>query len=109
MLSDKQKELSNDLVFSYLTLRNLIGICGMLLPFLLFITTGKIEPSISDYFYTKSGDILVVSLSIIGVFLFTYNGYGWAERILTTIAALSSIAIAFCPTASVREHAANSI
>src|SRR5262245_13652167 len=30
--TDREKEDQNDLVFSYLTLRNLIGICGILLP-----------------------------------------------------------------------------
>jgi len=96
---DHKKEEENDLVFSYLTLRNLIGILGMLLPvILLFAPFGRIQPSISDYYYTGKGDILVVVLSVLGVFLFTYYGYNRWERLLTIIAAVSGIGVAFVPT-----------
>jgi hypothetical protein len=104
--SDRKKEEDNNLVFSYLTMRNLIGLSGMLLPFLLMFTTGRtiddsfIEPSISDYYYTTNGDVLVVLLSVLGVFLFTYNGYTWQEKALTTLAALCGIGVAFSPTAT---------
>ena len=104
--SDRKKEDDNNLVFSYLTLRNFIGICGILLPIVLFFTTGKsendriIEPSISDYYYSSNGDILVVLLSVLGVFLFTYKGYKWQEKALTTTAAICGIGIAFSPTAT---------
>lgn len=78
--SDRGKENDNNLVFSYMTLRNLIGFSGMLLPFVLMFFTKKtngefVKPSISDYYYTGNGDILVVLLSVLGVFLFTYKGY----------------------------------
>ena len=101
--TDRKKEVDNSLVFSYLTLRNLIGICGILLPVVLFLTTKKaegdrlIEPSISDYYYTSNGDILVVLLSVLGVFLFTYKGYQWQEKVLTTIAAICGMGIGFSP------------
>lgn len=104
--SDKQKEAGNDLVFSYLTLRNLIGFSGMLLPFVLLLASGRgerdrwIEPSISDYYYSSNGDVLVVMLSTLGVFLITYTGYKWQENVLTTIAALSGLGVAFSPTAT---------
>lgn len=98
--------MKNNLVFSYLTLRNLIGISGMALPFILLLfTTSKennrvIENSISDYYYTSSGDLLVVSLSILGVFMLTYQGYNISEKILTGIAAIAAVGIAFSPTAA---------
>lgn len=104
--SDHQKESGNDLVFSYMTLRNLIGFSGMILPIILLLTTHvtggdkKIEPSISDYYYSSNGDVLVVILSVLGVFLFTYNGYEWKEKLLTSIAALSGLGVAFSPTVS---------
>ncbi len=103
---DLKKESNNDLVFSYLTLRNLIGICGMLLPLALILTTTKgdgdrvIEPSISDYYYTTNGDVFVVLLSVLGVFFFTYKGYRFKERLLTITAAVCVIGVAFSPTAS---------
>jgi len=102
--ADKAKEDTNQLVFSYLTLRNLIGLCGMLLPLVLAIFPTRpgpddgFEPSISDYFYTDRGDVLVVLLSVLAVFLFTYTGYNWKERALTLVAALGGIGVAFVPT-----------
>ncbi|RTY89821.1 hypothetical protein [Flavobacterium sp. GT3R68] len=101
---DRNKENNNDLVFSYMTMRNLIGFSGMLLPFVLALTTSKtfsdkiIEPSISDYYYTSNGDVLVVMLSMLSVFLFTYKGYEWKEKMWTVIAAICGIGIAFSPT-----------
>ncbi len=103
---DRQKETDNELVFSYLTLRNLIGISGILLPVVLYFTTcraegdKRIEPSISDYYYSSNGDVLVVMLSVLGVFLFTYRGYTWKEKSLTTLAAICAIGIGFSPTAT---------
>ena len=102
----RHKEASNHLVFSYLTLRDLIGISGILLPIVLYFTTDRgeldkrIEPSISDYYYTSNGDVLVVLLSVLGVFLFTYKGYTWKEKVLTTIAAICALGIAFTPTST---------
>lgn len=101
---DKHKEHANDLVYSYITLRNLIGFCGLLLPVILIFFTNRTgagtftEPSISDYYYTSTGDILVVLLSVLAVFLFTYTGYTVMEWLLTTIAAICAIGIAFSPT-----------
>lgn len=97
-------------MYSYMTLRNLIGLSGMLLPFVLLWTTRRsmddilVEPSISDYYYTSNGDVLVVLLSVLGVFLFTYKGYDhkWLERGLTLLAAVCAIGIAFSPTATKR-------
>jgi len=107
--TDRQKEHDNGLVVSYATLRNLIGFGGMLLPFALMFFTKKandvfVEPSISDYYYTKNGDILVVLLSVLCVFLFTYNGYNWKEKALTTLAALCALGVAFSPTGSRAEN-----
>lgn len=104
--SDRQKEQDNTLVFSYLGLRNLIGIAGMALPFALALFPKRtsdyygFEPSISDYFYTSRGDILVVILSVLGVFLLAYKGYTKWERRLTYIAAIGALGVAFVPTRS---------
>ena len=105
--SDKQKEADNELVVSFLALRNLIGISGMLLPIVLTLFTPRaeqdkvMEHSISEYYYTKNGDLFVVLLSVIGVFLLTYKGYDrfW-ERTLTLVAGFCGIGIAFFPTAT---------
>ncbi len=102
--SDTKKRNDNGIVFSYLTLRNLIGLGGMLLPLMLAIFPRrmgeyyKIEPSISDYFYTDRGDILVVILCVLGAFLVTYAGYTWQERGLTFLAGFCGMGVAFVPT-----------
>ena len=102
--TDKSKEENNELVFSYLTLRNLIGFSGILLPLVLAIAPKRpsdnygIEPSISDYFYTDRGDIFVAVLCILGAFLITYKGYNWKEQALTFLAGICSIGVALVPT-----------
>lgn len=97
---------NTNLVTSHIALRNLIGLFGLLLPFVLLFTTQttgndrRIEPSISDYYFTSNGDLLVVMLCIIAAFLFTYRGYTLFENILCTIAAISAVGVAFSPTAT---------
>lgn len=113
--SDRQKEADNDLVVSYLTLRNLIGLFGMLLPLILVLFTSRsgsdlrVEPSISDYYYTSSGEIFVVILSTLAVFLFTYRGYDLGDKIWTFLAGIGAIGVAFFPTASSCERIAFSV
>ena len=103
---DRLKEKKNELLYSYMTLRNLIGFSGMILPFALAFTTKVsivdkvIEPSISDYYYTSNGDLLVVILCLLGAFLFTYKGYDLMENILSSITAICGIGVAFSPTAT---------
>ncbi|MEJ7559346.1 MAG: hypothetical protein WKF66_13630 [Pedobacter sp.] len=102
--TDKVKEEQNELVLSYLTLRNLIGFGGMLLPIVLAILPSRpskyygLEASISDYYFTDRGDILVVMLCVIGTFLITYYGYSFKEWLLTFVAGISGIGVAFVPT-----------
>jgi hypothetical protein len=102
--TDYQKEKNNELVYSYQTLRNLIGFSGMSLPLLLILftlrdgTDNLIEPSISDYYYTSTGDVLVVILCILGAFLFTYKGYNWKEKCWSVAASIGAFGIAFSPT-----------
>ena len=103
----RKKEEENKLVLSYMTIRNLIGIFGMLLPVILVLVTHKlpgdrfVQPSISDYYYTSSGDILVALLCVLAVFLFTSNGYGsFFEKFLYVLAAICAMGVAFSPTAT---------
>lgn len=103
---ERLKEKENKLVVSYMTLRNLIGYCGAILPVLLILATTKapsdkiIESSFSDYYYTSSGDILVAFLCILGAFLCIYKGYNIKENILSTIAGICGFFAAFSPTAT---------
>jgi hypothetical protein len=103
---DRLKEKENKLVVSYKTLRNLIGYCGIILPIVLILATKtapsdkNIVSSFSEYYYTSSGDILISFLCILGAFLFIYKGYNKKENILSTIAGICGIIVAFSPTAT---------
>ncbi|MGC1309906.1 MAG: hypothetical protein WA885_21985 [Phormidesmis sp.] len=91
------------LVVSYLMLRKAIGCLGMALPFvlalggLLIFKTG-IQPSVSDYYYTGMGDVFVGTLFAMGVFLFSYKGYGQRDNLAGNVAAVCVIGTALFPT-----------
>ena len=85
MKSTENKERS--LIISYMTLRQAIGWLGILLPFALLIgnylislvtdfETGcnPFKMSISDYYYTRMGEVFVGTLCAVALFLFCYNG-----------------------------------
>ena len=94
---------NNRLVVSYLMLRKAIGCLGMGLPIvlaiggLLLFRTG-LQPTISDYYYTGMGDVFVGTLFAMGVFLFSYKGYGRKDNRAGNIAAVCVIGTALFPT-----------
>ena len=67
------------LVISYLALRQALGYLGLALPVLLLTYAGLMprgmQPTISHFYHTGMGDVLVGILCAIGVFLFAYKGY----------------------------------
>lgn len=93
--------------------RQVIGYLGVLLPWALLIVsdwrpTGN-EPawrlwgSISAYYYSGAGPILVGVLACLAVFFFTYHGYGnkhyhW-DRLAAIVAAIAAVGVALFPTA----------
>lgn len=90
------------LLVDYLALRKVIGFIGLLLPFVLMIgykifVGGILPGSISDYYWTKMGDVFVGALVSIGVFLSTYRGYD-DDYISVRLAALGMIGVALFPT-----------
>lgn len=113
--TDREKEDHNKLVLSFMTLRNLVGFVGFFLPSYLILFTivtpadelpmikGKegdlpIQGSISDYFYTSSGDIFELSLCTCCILIMVYAGYNWKERLLCYISALGGLGVAVLPT-----------
>ena len=96
---DQTKEDNNHLVISYISLRNLIGFSGMLLPIVLVLFNDcKVLCSISHYYYSEAGDILVGFMVLISTFLFTYNGYGgiW-EKLCYVLTGLGALCVGLCP------------
>lgn len=97
---------NNRLVVSYLMLRKAIGCLGMALPFVLAIGGGLIfrtglQKTVSDYYYTGMGDVFVGTLFAMGVFLFSYRGYGKKDNLAGNIAAICVIGTALFPTTPV--------
>ena len=93
----------NPLVISYLDLRKAIGLLGLALPFaLLFgglIFDGRIEQSISAFYYTPMRNVLVGTLCAIGVFLSSYRGYDRRDAIAGILGCVFAVGVAMCPEA----------
>jgi hypothetical protein len=95
---------SDSLVLSYLELRKSLGIIGIALPFVLslgamILGTQGILDSISAYYYSSMGGVFIGSLSAIGVFLWSYRGYAFADLVAGRIASLAAIGLALFPIA----------
>ena len=97
-----QENAPAPLIMSYLLMRLLIGVIAVLLPFILILANWAIghgfAASMSGYYYTPMRNIFVGTLCAIGVFLVSYDGYDLPDRIITDLAGLRTICIAFLPT-----------
>jgi len=116
---DKEK----DLVFSYLTLRMIVGVIALLLPVVTPLISSTPLSSISGSYHTEARDIFVGSLFVVGALLLAYNGRQdpsleraesiivkvirkilnmdaiSEERVVSSIGALAAICAALYPTA----------
>jgi hypothetical protein len=68
------------LVVSYLTLRRMLGLLGIALPFVLYfggliLFSENLQHSLSEYYHTDMRDVFVGAIIAIGMFLFAYTGY----------------------------------
>jgi len=96
-----------DALISYWQLRQLIGVLGIIMPLILPLgnklirSSGKLEPSISHYYYSIMHVAFMAILCMLGSFLITYRGtskwQGW-ERVVATIAGLFAFGVATFPT-----------
>lgn len=91
------------MVMSFMIIRRSVGFLGVSLPVVLalgiwaFSGCGWIEPSISNYYYTIMGNILVGVLCAVALFLFTYRGFDKWDNISSNIAGLFALGVAFFP------------
>ena len=80
-----------------------IGVAAIGLPVLLVIAAminGCFYDSISHNYYARLfGDIFVITLAVIGVFLLAYRGRHPKENQLATFAGISALTVALLPTA----------
>ena len=93
---------SDALSLSYITLRQLIGFLGIMLPAVCilggFTFAGLgIQRSISFYYHTNMRDFFVGLMFGVGFFLLSYKGYARIDTILAVIMGISGIGIAAFP------------
>ncbi|WP_420315674.1 hypothetical protein [Ekhidna sp.] len=100
-MAENTKSLLN---VSYRSLRRLIGVLGVLLPWLLMVRAWDIEPSISHYYYTVSSPIFTGILIAFGLLLLTYQGYEKSsgekvsDNTITNVAGFFALVTAILPT-----------
>lgn len=104
MLNDDDPRLD----LHFLAVRQGIGLLGLILPLALYIYgrsgTGRMQPSISEFYYTAMGDVFMGCLVAIGVFLISYRGYRakparfpLGDRGTSIIAGLAALGVALLP------------
>jgi hypothetical protein len=107
--AERETRTSSELIVSYLTLRRVIGILGVALPFVLaiwgwFIQHGLL-PTISDYYGLRTRDAFVGFLFAIGWFLYTYHGYTTEDNYVSNAAGVLALGVAVFPTGGTKvEH-----
>lgn len=101
---DKENK-NQDQIISYLTLRLLIGLTGIVIPLLVVFgkwiseRTWQLEFSISDYYDNgTAGDILVGILFVLGFFLMAYKGPLPIDNITAKIGCIASLGASLFPT-----------
>lgn len=92
---------------SYLLIRVIVGVIGVLLPTALFALDGLflkgglvVKGSLSAYYHSGARDLFVGGLSITGFLLITYMAAQrstWDYR-LSTVAGIAALGVAFLPT-----------
>lgn len=93
---------NKSIVISYMNLRSLIGILGMVLPLLCYVwcytfNNKIVLESISISYYSNFRDIFIGILVTASVFLITYKGYDILDNIITVLIGISGIGIALFP------------
>lgn len=88
---------------SYITLRRIVGLLGIVLPVVLIIEGlllfHHLQPSISDYYSFRTRDVFVGILVTIGWFFYAYKGYDTTDAILGKISCVAALNVAFFPNA----------
>jgi hypothetical protein len=93
---------NRSIIISYISLRRLIGILGMLLPFICIaggtvFASLPVQPSISLYYYTNMRDFYIGLLIGVSLFFITYEGYEIIDNIITSAIGLAGLGISFFP------------
>jgi hypothetical protein len=97
------------LVVNYLNLRKAVGWLGTLLPVILLAANpialrlehsscGWLPDSVSSYYYSPVRNIFVGALCALGLFLIAYVGADLGDRVITDLAGVFALTVAFFPT-----------
>ena len=96
------RKRNRSIIISYLSLRRLIGILGILLPFIcvlggLLFSDLPVRSSISSYYHTNMRDFFVCLLVGVSLFLLTYKGRERIDNIVTSIIGFTGLGVAVLP------------
>lgn len=103
---EKQPPHNDTMLISYMTLRKSVGWLGIALPVVLvtgsFILdhTNQVLISLSAYYYTCSRNALIGILCAVALFLFCYRGYNKQDSVISNLAGLFALGVAFFPTSA---------
>jgi hypothetical protein len=97
------------LAANYLYLRKVVGWLGTLLPLILLVANpialsiehsscGWLPNSVSGYYYSPVRNIFVGALVGLGLFLIAYVGADLGDRVITDLAGVFALGVAFFPT-----------
>jgi hypothetical protein len=99
----------DSVIISYMTLRKIVGLLGISLPFVLVFGSFILDPtkqlqiSVSAYYYTNMRDALVGIVCGVSLFLLAYHGYEWQDSLASKLAGLFALGIAFFPTSATHD------
>ena len=104
-MSQNHKAQIRGKILSFYRMRRIIGLLGMALPLLVIVMSQKRLPNISSYYYSVAGGMFSATLFALGFLLISYRGYErneekgeWlSDNVLTNIAGLMAIVVAFVP------------
>ncbi len=98
--------IEHRVLVSYLTLRRVVGLLGVLLPIVLAVGEkmifggSSLRPSLSAYYDSPMRDVFVGSLFVIGLFLFSYRGYERKDDVAGDLACVFALGVALSPISS---------
>jgi len=103
MIEMKSSKRDIALIHSYLSMRRMVGILAIGLPFIIvlggLVETGSIiQGSLSSYYYTNMRDFLVGLIFAVAIFLISYKGYELIDDIVTNLSGVFALGIIAYPT-----------
>jgi hypothetical protein len=114
LMNSVQAPATNQVIRSYMVLRNAIGFIAVGLPFVVYLGNwiifshhhphcllpigNDLPDSLSGYYYSHMRNFFVGAMCAAGVFLFFYRGDDRWETRATNLAGLFAVGIAFMPT-----------